>query len=233
MKMTHMLPAAVAAALAFAACASDPPKPVVMENLVQRTATVMAIDQSTRLVTLQDEEGGAATIQVSEEVRNLPQVKEGDKVLVSYYEAIAAEVKKPGEGVEGVQADVSTARAPEGSMPGAGAGMLLRTTVTIESVDTDTNTVAFTRSSNADAISSQFQPCWCASAASCCRRHNPSSVRGAAAWRAKSSSSCATNPVEPWRTRSGITAIGRTTAGTPRACASATERQKASARCPP
>ena len=106
----------------------------------------MAIDQSTRLVTLQDEEGGAATIQVSEEVRNLPQVKEGDKVLVSYYEAIAAEVKKPGEGVEGVQADVSTARAPEGSMPGAGAGMLLRTTVTIESVDTDTNTVAFTRS---------------------------------------------------------------------------------------
>lgn len=146
MNTIRMLPAATVAALVLAACASDPPKPAVRENLVQETATVMAIDQATRLVTLQGEDGGAVTIKVSDEVRNLPQVKEGDKVMVSYYQAIAAEVKKPGEGVAGVQADVSSVRAPEGSMPGAGAGMLLRTTVTIESVDTSFNTVTFKRS---------------------------------------------------------------------------------------
>ena len=44
------------------------------------------------------------------EVRNLAQVKAGDKVVVSYYQALAAEVKKPGEGVKGVEADVSSAR---------------------------------------------------------------------------------------------------------------------------
>jgi hypothetical protein len=146
MNMIRMMPAVISTALVVAACASDPPKPAVRENLVERTATVMAIDQASRLVTLQGEDGGAVTIQVSDEVRNLPQIKEGDKVTVSYYEAIAAEVKKPGEGVAGVQADVSTVRAPAGSMPAAGAGMLLRTTVTIESVDTSFNTVTFKRS---------------------------------------------------------------------------------------
>jgi hypothetical protein len=139
-------PAAFLAALALAACASEPPKPVVKENLVQRTATVMAIDQTSRLVTLQGEDGGAVTVQVSDAVKNLPQVKEGDKVTVSYYEALAAEVKKPGEGVEGVEADVSTVTAPPGSMPAGGAAVLLRTTVTIESVDTTFNTVTFKRS---------------------------------------------------------------------------------------
>jgi hypothetical protein len=73
-------------------------------------------------------------------------VKEGDQVVVSYYEAIAAEVKKPGEGVQGVEADVSTVRADPGKMPAGGAGVLLRTTVTIDSVDKQMNTVTFMNS---------------------------------------------------------------------------------------
>ena len=70
-------------------------------------------------------------------------IAEGDKVVVSYYEAIAAEVKKPGEGVQGVEADVSTVQAEPGQMPAAGAGVLLRSTVKIDSVDTQFNTVTF------------------------------------------------------------------------------------------
>jgi hypothetical protein len=137
---------AAVAALVLASCAAPPPKPVVRENLVQKTATVESIDQGSRLVTLRGEDGVGTTIKVSDEVRNLPQVKAGDKVTVSYYEALAAEVKKPGEGVQGVEADVATTRAPEGSMPAAGAGVLMRTTVTIDSVDTQFNTVTFRRS---------------------------------------------------------------------------------------
>lgn len=136
----------LAALLLVAACASEPPKPVMRENLVQKTATVEAIDQASRLVTLRGEEGNTFTIQVGEEVRNLPQVRAGDKVTVSYYEALAAEVKKPGEGVEGVQADTAAVRAPPGSMPAGGAGVLMRTTVEIVSVDTKSDTVTFKRS---------------------------------------------------------------------------------------
>jgi hypothetical protein len=145
MKMPKAITAA-AAALVLAACAAPPPKPAVKESLTQKTATVESIDQASRLVTIRTEDGYATTIKVSDAVKNLPQVKAGDKVTVSYYEAIAAEVKKPGEGVEGVQADVSTVQAPPGSMPAAGAGVLMRTTVVIDSVDTQFNTVTFKRS---------------------------------------------------------------------------------------
>jgi len=90
MRLLKYAPAAIAAALVLAACAAPPPKPASRENLVQRTATVESIDQASRLVTLRGEDGHATTLLVSEEVRNLPQVKTGDKVTVSYYEALAA-----------------------------------------------------------------------------------------------------------------------------------------------
>jgi Cu/Ag efflux protein CusF len=141
--------AAAGAALIAAACAAPPPKPAMTDTLIQKTATVESIDQASRLVTLRREDGSATTVRVSDEVRNLPQVKVGDKVVVSYYEAIAAEVKKPGEGVQGVEADVSAVRAEPGEQPAAGAGVLLRTTVTIDSVDKQMNTVTF---KNADGL---------------------------------------------------------------------------------
>jgi len=149
MRMWKCASAAMAAALVLAACAAPPPKPVTRENLVQRTATVESIDQASRLVTLRGEDGNAFTLLVSDEVQNLPQVKTGDRVTVSFFEALAAEVRKPGEGVQGVQADVSAVRAEPGERPAAGAGVLLRTTVEIEFVDTTFNTVTFRRSDGA------------------------------------------------------------------------------------
>jgi hypothetical protein len=148
-KMWMTIPGLAAAALMYAACAAPPPKPAVREELVQKTATVESIDQASRLVTLRGEDGNAVTVKVSDEVKNLPQVRAGDKVTVSYYQALAAEVKKPGEGVEGVETSTAAVKAQPGSMPAAGAGVLMRTTVVIESVDTTANTVTFTRSDGA------------------------------------------------------------------------------------
>ena len=143
MNIQKIAPAVLAAALLVAACAAPPPKPMMRDNLIQKTATVESIDQASRLVTLRLEDGSATTVKVSEVVKNLPQVKTGDKVIVSYYEALAAEVKKPGEGVKGVETQVSEVRSEPGAMPGGGAGVLLRTTVVIDSVDTQFNTVTF------------------------------------------------------------------------------------------
>ena len=120
MRMSKWAPTAIAAALILSACAAPPPKPVTRENLIQRTATVESIDQASRLVTLRGEDGHGFTVQVSEEARNLSQVKAGDKVTVSYFEALAAEVRKEGEGVQGVEADVAAVRAEPGQMPGGG-----------------------------------------------------------------------------------------------------------------
>jgi hypothetical protein len=146
MKTLRTSLAALMAIASMSACANPPPKPAMRENLVQQTATVEAVDQATREVTLRREDGTVRTIVVSEDVKNLPQVKAGDKVVVSYYEALAAEVKKPGEGVKGVEAEVASGTAEAGQMPAAGAGVLMRTTVIIDSVDTQMNTVTFTNS---------------------------------------------------------------------------------------
>jgi hypothetical protein len=143
--MSKWAPTAIAAALILSACAAPPPKAAVRENLIQRTATVESIDQASRLVTLRGEDGRGFTVQVSEEVRNLPQVKAGDKVTVSFFEALAAEVRKEGEGVQGVEADVAAVRSEPGQMPGGSVGVLLRTTGEIEFVDTSFNTVTFRR----------------------------------------------------------------------------------------
>jgi hypothetical protein len=138
--------AAFTAALICSACVAEPPKPVSREELIEKTATVESINLPSRLVTLRGEEGGSFTVVVDPVVRNLAQVGVGDKVVVSYYESLAAEVKKAGEGVQGVETEVASARAPKGTKPGAGAGVTMRTTVTIDSVDKSSNTVTFTRS---------------------------------------------------------------------------------------
>jgi len=150
MRMSKWAPTAVAAALIVSACAAPPPNPVTRENLIQRTATVESIDHASRLVTLRGEDGHGFTVQVSEEARNLAQVKAGDKVTVSYFEALAAEVRKEGEGIQGVETDVAAVRSEPGQMPGGGVGVLMRTTVEIVSVDTSFNTVTFRRSDGAE-----------------------------------------------------------------------------------
>jgi len=139
------IPLALICAVMLAACASEPPKPIVKEKLSERSATVTAIDYPTRLVTLRGDSGNSLTLVVDNEVKNFSQVKVGDKVTVSYYQGFAAEVKKPGTGVKGVEETVAGATAAAGERPAGGIGAMIRTTVIIESVDTSFDTVTFRR----------------------------------------------------------------------------------------
>src|SRR5512143_3537229 len=52
-------------------------------------ATVVAIDQQTRKVTLRGEGGKEWTFTAGPEVRNLAQVQRGDRVLVQYFQGLA------------------------------------------------------------------------------------------------------------------------------------------------
>src|SRR6478752_6605457 len=58
-------------------------------EVVKVTATVDAIDQATRSVTLKDSKGEKHTFIASDEVRNLDQVKKGDVVTIEYGQAVA------------------------------------------------------------------------------------------------------------------------------------------------
>ncbi|MGB7971203.1 MAG: hypothetical protein WCF31_04445 [Candidatus Deferrimicrobiaceae bacterium] len=101
------------------------------------TATVEKIDQSTRMVTLKGPEGNTVTFRVSDEARNLDQVKAGDSVDVQYYEAVAWQVMKPGTAPMGVTTTSAMGRAKKGEMPGGAMGKQVSIVAEIEAIDKD------------------------------------------------------------------------------------------------
>jgi hypothetical protein len=110
----------------------------------QVTATVEAVDLTTRMVTLARPDGKSVVVQAGEQVRNLPQVKVGDKVTVEYYEGLAAEIAPPGAALDEVEVTGVVARAPLGERPAGAVGEAIKATVVIEYVDTLRNVVHFT-----------------------------------------------------------------------------------------
>ena len=71
----------------------------------------------------------------------MPQVEVGDRVVVRYYEAIAAEMAKPGQEAS---ATATATRAPPGARPGGELAQEVTTTVEITDLDLATHTVSFT-----------------------------------------------------------------------------------------
>jgi hypothetical protein len=91
-----------------------------MMNLVKVTAIVQAVDQKNRIVTLTGPEGNTFAVYVDESVKNLPQVKAGDTLVVAYYEAVAIDFQK-GDGIRMATVLDESARAKAGKKPGAAA----------------------------------------------------------------------------------------------------------------
>jgi len=125
-----------------AAAPAPPPSGTVSENLVSATATVKALDLKTRRVTLQRADGSLLKFTAGDDVRNLPQVKVGDEVTVTYYEALAYEVRKPGAAAPGATVAEGAARAQLGEKPAGAAGRVTTVTATIVAVDKAAMTVA-------------------------------------------------------------------------------------------
>jgi len=129
-----------------AAPAAKPQPSMQREELQEVSATVTAIDQATRMLDLKGEDGSTAAFEVGPEVKNFAQIKVGDKVVVSYYRGIAAEIQPKGTPLSTNVNTVDLASvAKPGTRPGAGVGTATHATVVIEKVDTKANTVSFKR----------------------------------------------------------------------------------------
>ena len=87
------LPALAVVLFSAGAMALDPNGPVVSSNLQKVTATIKAIDAPSRTVTL-DGPNGLVTVQVGKEAKRFGELKVGDKVTVSYYQGLAAQMKR-------------------------------------------------------------------------------------------------------------------------------------------
>ncbi|MEY2855223.1 MAG: hypothetical protein RL030_2355 [Pseudomonadota bacterium] len=138
---------ALAGTLLVAGCASTPkastpPDPLKITSTIQVSATVTRIDAATRKLTLKTDDGEEIPLEASAAVRNLPQVKVGDRVTVSYFEAIGATMRKPGDSTEAT-VDLGAGRTDAGARPGGVVATVQTLPVTIVSVDTKANTVKF------------------------------------------------------------------------------------------
>jgi hypothetical protein len=113
-----------------------------ISETVELSAVVSKIDVPKRKLTLRGEAGDEVTIDVDPAVRNLPQVKVGDKVVARYYEGLVADLRKPTDPASAA-VEVADAVAQPGQRPGASVGTRLTIPVTITAVDTTTNVVSF------------------------------------------------------------------------------------------
>jgi hypothetical protein len=104
-------------------------------SLVEETATVEAIDQKTRIVTLKGPKGNSVTFKAGDDVRNLAQVNVGDEVKFAYYQSIAVRVLKKGEAFPTASEADAVVRAKKGEKPGGVVGKKVTANVTITAID--------------------------------------------------------------------------------------------------
>ena len=128
-------PLAVRAQTTTSAVAKAPGKAAVSET-TKMTATVVLIDMGTRDVTLIDSQGKMHKINVSDQARNLDQLKVGDKVTAEYSEAISLELKKRGTaGAPPPTTQEASVRSPKGMKPGGAVGRRVTAIATVVAVN--------------------------------------------------------------------------------------------------
>ena len=141
---------ALAASIALAAfvsvlpaAAQEEERPARLDAAVLKMeATVAAVNQETREVTLKGADGETVTITAGEEVKNLDQVDVGDKVDVEYVEMVAMEVMPPGDVEMATMTAAAKKTAPLGEKP-AGAMVQETTVITvIEAIDKEKQLVS-------------------------------------------------------------------------------------------
>ena len=107
----------------------------------QIVATVEEVDAAKGHVTLKGPKGNLVPLTVGPEVRNLAQVKVGDKVRVRYAEALSLTLKKDGKELPSAKAASETMRAPAGATPAGAVGEQITVVADVIAVDAKTHQV--------------------------------------------------------------------------------------------
>jgi Cu/Ag efflux protein CusF len=117
--------------------ASEPGRAAVAQT-TRIAATIVAIDATSREVTLKGAGGREVTLVAGPEVRNFAQLKAGDDVDIQYVEAVLLELHKGGGLPVARTEEGAKARAQPGETPGAAVGRQI--TVVGDVVATDATT---------------------------------------------------------------------------------------------
>lgn len=134
-------PVAQAAGDAATATMQTSPGKATLRHERQIVATVEAVDAAKRTVSLKGPKGNVVPLTVGPEVRNLDQVKVGDKVRVRYAEALTLTLKKDGKELPSAKSASEAMRAPVGATPGAAVGEQVTVIADVIAVNAKTHEV--------------------------------------------------------------------------------------------
>jgi hypothetical protein len=106
---------------------------------VEATGTVVAVDKATRTVTLK---GPKRTVDLvaGDEVKNFDQIKVGDRVTVTYVEAVTLELKKTKAPLSRTT-ETAAVRAAPGATPAGAVGRQVTALVDVIAVDPKKSTI--------------------------------------------------------------------------------------------
>ena len=114
----------------------------VSSEMRTETATVEAIDASTRTLTLKKADGSYLTTVAGPDITRFDEVKLGDTVNVRYYENVVIRVKRPGE--SDVVSSVKGTTGSEQVLPGGTRAKQVTITATITAIDPVAPSITFT-----------------------------------------------------------------------------------------
>lgn len=100
---------------------------------VSKTATITAINPTTRVVTLKDAAGNIEDIECGPEIKRFGELKVGDSVTFSYHAAVVAAIVK-GAAATGDKVEVGAVRG-QGARPSGAVTSQHHASATIEAID--------------------------------------------------------------------------------------------------
>jgi Cu/Ag efflux protein CusF len=123
------------AAMMWAATVSAHAQETVSKaNVLKVSATITAIDATSRSLTLRDDMGVEDTFSVGPGVQRFNELKVGQKVNVTYYESMVFQLVKPGEKGSGTSFEASLNRA-KSALPAGTVATQDKMTVTVKAID--------------------------------------------------------------------------------------------------
>jgi Cu/Ag efflux protein CusF len=108
-------------------------------DTITATATITAIDQKARTITIKDEFGISDVVEVPQEVTRFSALKVGDKISVRYHSSVVVKLRQPGDPTPDVEQAALTPST--GEKPGLTAAAQQTLTVTVVATDVKASTI--------------------------------------------------------------------------------------------
>jgi len=119
--------------LGFVPAASARQGAYVEATPVTVTATITAIDQANQVITLKGPKGNSVEINAPKEMEGFKSLKVGDIVTATYFDAVALQVRKPGDPAPKTEPMTTTQRKDRA--PGSDTRRQQTFTVVVQAVD--------------------------------------------------------------------------------------------------